>query len=817
MNTIQNKTSLKENPYIKSFLWGLLLSFLVFIPMIIKDQGMFFFYGDFNVQQIPFYMHAHDMVKNGNFAWSHLTDLGSGFIPSYSFYLLGSPFFWLTIPFPSEAVPYLMGPLLILKFACASLTAFIYLKRYLKNYNIALIGGILYAFSGFSIYNVFFNHFHESIIIFPLLLWALDEYAFNKRRGAVAIFVGISLIFNYYFFVGQAVFCVIYVVLRLLVGSFKLSIRDFCLLVFEVIIGILLGSVLLIPSVIQLLGNDRINNHIFGWDSVLYESEQRYIHILQAMFFPPDLPARPNFTPDSSAKWSSLGLWLPLFGMTGVIAFLQQRQKHWLKKLIYILFACAFIPSLNSVFQLFNSSYYARWFYMFSLMFVLATVLSLESVKVNWKRAITWNFSIVSIIAIIIGFMPNIIKEKNKETLVLGLYEYPTRFWSYIAISIISLAILIFVFRYIDKSIMIKGLCIGLSAISFIYSVYFIAIGKTQSSDPATHIIPYALNNDEVKNLDEINTARSDFYESLDNSGLYWKIPNIQAFHSTVSPSIMQFYEYVGVDRGVASRPETKNYALRALLSVKWLFDDDDDDEYFAGEDYKTPLMEGFRFYGNANGFDIWENEDYIPMGFAYDSYITESETRNISKSNRQLLMLKTAIIPDGDEEIWSKIVPKYDLENAKYLSTIYAEDCKERKLYSSIKFEYTKTGFESTFTSRNESPVFFSVPYDEGWRATVNGVETDILRTNIGFMSVIVPRGEDIKIAFKYRTFGLSQGLVLSVLGIVILYLYKKIAVHLRIKRKNIKKKRTLAKFSVDCKRKKISFTKNTLFERTD
>ena len=117
----KQKRGFRNNYFLKAFFLGLGLSFLVFIPFIVVDGGRFLFYGDFNVQQVPFYRLAHDAVRSGNLGWSHLTDLGANFIGSYSFYLLGSPFFWLTIPFPSEWVQYLMGPLLILKFACATL------------------------------------------------------------------------------------------------------------------------------------------------------------------------------------------------------------------------------------------------------------------------------------------------------------------------------------------------------------------------------------------------------------------------------------------------------------------------------------------------------------------------------------------------------------------------------------------------------------------------------------------------------------------------------------------------------------------------
>ena len=132
-------------------------------------------------------------LRNGQFGVEPAHGPGGDFIGSYSFYLLGSPFFWLTIPFPSEWLQFLMGPLLILKFACATLTGYVYLHRYTKTRDTALLGAVLYAFSGFSIYNVFFNHFHEAIVFFPLLLAALDEYMAARRRGLFALAVCLLL------------------------------------------------------------------------------------------------------------------------------------------------------------------------------------------------------------------------------------------------------------------------------------------------------------------------------------------------------------------------------------------------------------------------------------------------------------------------------------------------------------------------------------------------------------------------------------------------------------------------------------------------
>ena len=99
---------------LRAFWIAFATAFLFFIPFILFDNGYFLFYGDFNVQQVPFYQMCHDAVRSGNLGWSWTTDLGATCICSYTFYLLGSPFFWLTIPFPTEAMPSTLGPLILL-------------------------------------------------------------------------------------------------------------------------------------------------------------------------------------------------------------------------------------------------------------------------------------------------------------------------------------------------------------------------------------------------------------------------------------------------------------------------------------------------------------------------------------------------------------------------------------------------------------------------------------------------------------------------------------------------------------------------------
>ena len=66
--------------------------------------------------------------------------------------------------------------------------------------------------------------------------------------------------------------------------------------------------------------------------------------------------------------------------------------------------------------------------------------------------------------------------------------------------------------------------------------------------------------------------------------------------------------------------------------------------------------------------------------------------------------------------------------------------------------------------TSDGSKYAFFSVPYADGFRAYVNGEETEILQAN-GMMAVRLEDGKN-EIRFVYRNDGLMAGAVCTVLG---------------------------------------------------
>ena len=60
------------------------------------------------------------------------------------------------------------------------------------------------------------------------------------------------------------------------------------------------------------------------------------------------------------------------------------------------------------------------------------------------------------------------------------------------------------------------------------------------------------------------------------------------------------------------------------------------------------------------------------------------------------------------------------------------------------------------------------SIPYSDGWQATVNGKKVPLLRTNTAFIGIKLPAGVH-HVELSYHTPGLKLGIIISAIGIII------------------------------------------------
>ena len=776
-------TGQRKEPYLQVFLLGAAVILLIMLPVMILTGGYFIYYGDFNSQQLPFYHIAHEAVREGAFGWNWKTDLGVNFIGSYSFYLLGSPFFWVTALLPQRAVLYAMPYLLAAKHGFAAMTAFAYIRRFVRSRHAAMIGAMLYAYSGFQLFNIFFNHFQDVTAFFPLMLIAMEQHINENRRGVFALSVGLMALLNYYFFAGQAVFLVLYFAVRCCAPDFRARVGNFLTLAFEAVVGGLLAGIILLPSYFAVYANHRVGNYLTGMDMVAYSDRTRLWRIIQSFFMLPDVPARPNLFQSDFAKWASIGGYLPMFSMAGVIAFMSQKKKHWATRLTVICMICALVPTLNTMFHLFNEAYYARWYYMPVLIMALMTAYALDNPSIRWKTGLRvcalflLGFGVISLLPV---------KQEDGSLSWFSFAQFPMYFWLVLGACCMMLYLCITVLRSRAHGWKYQGYALWMCVVSCItctaMTVYF---GLGLGMYPNTYVA-YAIKGGSSIHVDPVENQffRVDISEDYDNYPMFWGYSNMRCFHSVVPVSIMDFYEKIGVTRDVASRADLKHYPLRALFSVRYYFDKADADN--ADTESHTLDMPGFHYLKKENGFYIYENQAYLPMGIAYDHYADADETALLTSLSQEKTMLQALLLTPEQAERYGDILKKLDdTEKLGVRDEDYLDFCRETaQTRCCDTFSCDSYGFRATISLEKPQMVFFSVPYESGWTAEVNGRSVPVECVDYGFMAVRCEAGDNT-VTFRYRTPGLYGGFLLTVGGAGLLVLYLLCAAVLGRKRK--------------------------------
>ena len=771
----------RRDQMLRTMLLCALTAAIFFLPFYIIDGGFFHYAGDFNSQQISFYRYMNGFIKGAGYpdgmagaarsTFSWATDLGSGAMNAYSFYLYGSPFFWLSLIFPQNWLPYLMVPLLVLKFAVAGGGAYRSLCRYVRRSDHAVLGACLYAFSGFSIYNVFFNHFIDVVALFPWMLWALDEtlYEQEEHYGLFAFWVGVNLLNNYFFFIGQVVFLVIYFICKLTTKDFPMNVRLFVRLAFESLLGAALGFVLLWPAVLSILQNPRTIDLSSGWGFLTYSKVQQYLAILLSWILPPDSPYITSIWSEGIIKWTSMSAYLPLCSLAGAMAYWRARKGDSKKRIVATCAIFALVPVLNSAFYALNSSYYARWYYMPVLILCAMTASALESPDISADeldapvRGIGW----LMVATLAFALVP--VQDSDTKEWSLGVLQNPGQYAAVLSFGIGGLILYrLLCRRWRGSQAFARRMTAVVLAFACAFGMVHIGIGKFGQWHTDSDLVEQYTSAIKLKDDLPEGDWRVDTYKTHDNLGLWLDKSSLQYFGSTAAPSILSFYPALGVKRDVRSEPDISNYALRGLLSVKYLITTPEKQE-----DFLAAADDGWSYYDTKDGFMLYENENYVPMGFTYDYYITEESYETTVKNTRANLLMRALVLSEEDAETYGKYLeklPDAKLDDLWY--DTYVSDCADRRASACSSFQMTNSGFHAEITLKKDNLVFFSVPYDDGFTAYVNGKETEVIRVDGGLMAVLAPAGENT-IDFVYQADGYSLASKVSLAALAAFVLY--------------------------------------------
>ena len=175
--------------------------------------------GDYVLQTVPFYSNGYHTIREffrtGEFPLFDFSNfLGANSVGANSFYYLFSPLFYLLALWPEK---YLMQGIffhMLMKYAIGGLLFYILLKKYFKVSNkMSLLGAIVYAFSGWSLFYLWF-HYSDIVALFPLLFIGVERCLQERKGGILGLSIFLIGITNYFFMVPFAILGVFYALYR---------------------------------------------------------------------------------------------------------------------------------------------------------------------------------------------------------------------------------------------------------------------------------------------------------------------------------------------------------------------------------------------------------------------------------------------------------------------------------------------------------------------------------------------------------------------------------------------------------------------------
>ncbi|GAY76726.1 cell division protein FtsW [Sporolactobacillus inulinus] len=239
-------------------------------------------------------------------------------------------------------------------------------------------------------------------------------------------------------------------------------------------------------------------------------------------------------------------------------------------------------------------------------------------------------------------------------------------------------------------------------------------------------------------------------------------LPTVNSFTSMVNGSIFEFYQSIGSPRGVKTIIPQEAYGLNPLLS-----------ERFYVSTTKVDGEKPFTQFFNGTGWIyVYENKDTLPLGFTYDYYVTESRFQHIPDDDKHLVLLRAVVIRDSDvSKVKNYLIPLPDSQLFTTGKGEYSEDLQARAKEAATTFTRDRRGFTAHIHTNIDKYAFFSVPYDKGWSATVDGAPVQILDAD-GMMIVPISEGDN-PIRFTYRTPGLASGAAIATCSWIVLAVY--------------------------------------------
>ena len=274
INNIKNFfKKIYANEYFKAFLWIYLVGLFCFSTRAAFNYFTLPLGGDYTLQTYAFYAQGYhifwDFIKTGEMQLYDFSNfLGANYLGTQSFYYVFSPLFYLLCLCPEPILYQGIFFHMVLKFAIGGFFMYVLLRKYFHvSYKMSWLGGFIYAFSGWSLFYVWF-HFGDVMAFFPLFIMGFEKCLKERKGWLLAISIFLCGLANYFFLVNFCIFGLFYALYRWIhiyginkKRGYSASERWGVLLqgVLFCAVGVMMTAICVLPSLNIVLNSTRTN------------------------------------------------------------------------------------------------------------------------------------------------------------------------------------------------------------------------------------------------------------------------------------------------------------------------------------------------------------------------------------------------------------------------------------------------------------------------------------------------------------------------------------------------------------------------------
>ncbi len=645
--------------------FALLVTSAVFIYFILCNHHLFMFLGDTLDQNLKFYIQGWDRIHSGTLPfWDWSNFLGNNYFASQTYYLIGSPFYWLTMLLPSRdlILPFFLT-LTWLKSVLCILFTYGWLMKVTNHKTGSAAGALAFTFSAFILFNWRHYHMLDAVIFYPLGLFFAEKFLQEDKTLGLSLTIGAIGIIDYYFLYLFIPFLFLYTLIRFFVVTDSITIKKTLikagkfLTVF--LAGLLLCMVTLIPTFLLLQNNPRSSELIFGFNTIGKSNLFRFL----TSFINPVNDWRENVnyfistSVDEGISWGG-GMCNYTFLLTPFL-FL---PLFWIKdkkiKISMILFyGCYFIFAMFPMFYvLFNQNYETRWMINLVLINVLLIGIMIQHRKeVPNKVYIFSAMGLLSFILIcfFITYKFNLCPE-----------EWGWRILSRNVFCEVFLSIA-YCFAFISSSKRFSVLLSVILCFEVGFSVFNLLKNDGWYLDLMTEeqLQEYAVTDSEV--IDFIKSQDDSFYRidlgSLQfvsiNDAYNYGYHSFNNYHSVYNYEMIDYVNlrFIPVGKNIFY-PQRGKWQLTNLLGSKYWFTHAGEEVNYNTNntlDYVDYPPYGYHYLTTIQDTDIYINDYVLPFGYAVDKTLSSQVFSSQKMLQQDYLLNDYVILEKSDQQTY--------------------------------------------------------------------------------------------------------------------------------------------------------------------